>query len=110
MSEETVEWDEWVETRPENLRAWLREHMPTWDAVACWRLAGTDGHYAIRSFHTEVDQRTGASIDGGGRVTVEVRHVDGPGSRFLAGAMGITVFDVPIEDLVACGCGDFRGE
>lgn len=109
--EDQAEWEAWIAGRPESLRDWLTATMPRLDEMPkCWRLAGTSGHYLIESFHTEVDQETGIDVPGGGEVTLHVRHVLGPGGRIGEGMMGITVFGVPVADLVPCGCGDFSME
>lgn len=98
-------WREWVASRPKNLADWLTEHHPN-GLPACWRLADTTGHYLLRSFHTQVDEHGVGALDGG-QVTVEVIHTTGPGSRLVEGAIGIGVFGVPVEKLVACGCENF---
>lgn len=106
--EDQAEWEAWIAGRPANLRDWLLATIPRRDVMPrCWRLAGTSGHYLIESFHTEVDQETGDPVPDGGKVTVHVQHVLGPGGRLAEGAIGIGVFGVPITDLVPCGCGDF---
>lgn len=103
-----AEYTAWVATRPPHLQAVLQRLAPTAaQAMTCWRLAGTSGHYVLVSWFTAANEAERERH--GDEVEVKVMHILGPGSRLVEGTMRVQVFGVAPDDLVLCGCGDDGG-
>lgn len=80
----TKEQQEWIDSRPENVRAVIKTHPP----IGCYRGYNGRGHYVLYSYDEEKS----------GKVTLKVNHLD---DSFMP---GFQVFGVDPESLTYCGC------